>query len=325
MGNAVYNMVCEAFGNLISHRAAENLVVEALKEIGLTPEKVTAEQMHDLLRKGIFRRLQRIIPVVQAKGEIKVLLKALEGSLGIQLVSQPEVKPEAQSEVKPEVVADSKDTVTAAAKATVLTSEIPKTAPIPAPIAPPPMPPAHVTSTVETRWEPAAPMMVPMEPVVEPPLIQASPTEELFEIFDSSLFDNPEAIFEFDLTALPKRRKRTKAPREDKPVLKEVAYQDALLSRFAMEEGVSDVLLSDRAGVVLNGRGRNTGQALAALSARSVQIQNGIYPSQFYIDLDTHFIWVVPLDLNILLTVVASSSTNIGRILGEILAVKEEL
>ena len=81
MANLVYNMVCDAFADLISRRAAENLVKEALRDIGSNPDRVTALEMQELLRKGIFKRLQKIIPVVQAKGEIKRLLRNLEKTL----------------------------------------------------------------------------------------------------------------------------------------------------------------------------------------------------------------------------------------------------
>ena len=81
MANLVYNMVCDAFADLISRRAAENLVKEALRDIGSNPDRVTALEMQELLRKGIFKRLQKIIPVVKAKGEIKRLLRNLEKTL----------------------------------------------------------------------------------------------------------------------------------------------------------------------------------------------------------------------------------------------------
>ncbi len=81
MANLVYNMVCDAFAGMISHRAAENLVKDALRDIGSHPDRVTALEMQELLRRGIFKRLQKIIPTMQAKGEIKRLLRQIEKTL----------------------------------------------------------------------------------------------------------------------------------------------------------------------------------------------------------------------------------------------------
>ena len=78
MPNRVYLTVCDALSSIVSRRAAENIVADALRTAGTNADKVTASQMQNLLRSTVFARLQQIIPVAQAKGEIRVILGKLE-------------------------------------------------------------------------------------------------------------------------------------------------------------------------------------------------------------------------------------------------------
>jgi predicted regulator of Ras-like GTPase activity (Roadblock/LC7/MglB family) len=78
MPNRVYLTVCDALSNIVSRRAAENIVADALRLAGTNPDQVSARQMQVLLRGTVFARLQQIIPVAQAKGEIRVILTKLE-------------------------------------------------------------------------------------------------------------------------------------------------------------------------------------------------------------------------------------------------------
>jgi predicted regulator of Ras-like GTPase activity (Roadblock/LC7/MglB family) len=81
MPNHVYLTVCDALSNIVSRRAAENIVADALRGTGTNPDKVSALEMQVLLRGRVFARLQQIIPVAQAKGEIRVILSKLETDL----------------------------------------------------------------------------------------------------------------------------------------------------------------------------------------------------------------------------------------------------
>jgi len=74
MANRIYNTVCDAFTRFVSRRAAENLLTDALRTIGAAPDTVTVGQMEALLKGVVFRRLQTIIPVVRARGEIRQIL-----------------------------------------------------------------------------------------------------------------------------------------------------------------------------------------------------------------------------------------------------------
>lgn len=99
MPNRVYATVCDALSNIISRRAAENIVADALRKAGTTPDEVTALEMQVLLRGMVFARLQQIIPVAQAKGEIRVILTKLEAGLGEAGLGEPK-----SSSLSPEVL-----------------------------------------------------------------------------------------------------------------------------------------------------------------------------------------------------------------------------
>jgi hypothetical protein len=90
VANSVYNTVCDALSRIVSRRAAENIVREALKGANTDPNRVTADQMQVLLKSAVFARLQQVIPVAQAKGEIKAILSSLERSFS----SAPSLSPE---------------------------------------------------------------------------------------------------------------------------------------------------------------------------------------------------------------------------------------
>ena len=78
MANSVYLAVCDALSHIVSRRAAENIVRDALRTIKSDPDAVTAREMQEMLKGQVFARLQQIIPVAQARGEIKTLLQKLE-------------------------------------------------------------------------------------------------------------------------------------------------------------------------------------------------------------------------------------------------------
>jgi hypothetical protein len=92
MPNAVYDIVCDALSRIVSHRAAENIVSDALRGAKLSIDDVRPEQMQALLKSEVFRRLQQIIPVAQAKGEIRQILTALETQFTAARAFSPEVE-----------------------------------------------------------------------------------------------------------------------------------------------------------------------------------------------------------------------------------------
>jgi hypothetical protein len=435
MANLVYNMVCDAFADLISRRAAENLVKEALRDIGSNPDRVTALEMQELLRKGIFKRLQKIIPVMKAKGEIKRLLRNLEKTLAQpssaiedsedwdepdaeavdlgpwEVQTQPgqaqsgqtrQGQAGARSEVQPTDASvnvpvlepqpvgvssspspnatgldflsvpglttrlDSPDTAAQAAPlAPILSSTSAAASPGPSDVSPREVSPSPATpkngeAEMSTDENSPIPMLTTSESSssspFQPDSVRAASSEsnlpqalnlstepaesELVQVgeeesgtlegempeFDADLFGDAEDLFEFEAVDLP-GLDGLNVPLEPKPVLREHKRQDAILSRIALESGVSDVMLSLRSGEVLHARvNRVEPIELAGVVTRAAQpADGGVAPGLFYADLGEQFILVSPLDNQVLLSILAASSTNIGRLLSEIIALKEEL
>jgi hypothetical protein len=91
MANSVYLAVCDALSHIVSRRAAENIVRDALRTIKSDPDAVTAREMQEMLKGQVFARLQQIIPVAQARGEIKTLLQKLEA---LNISEKPSLSPE---------------------------------------------------------------------------------------------------------------------------------------------------------------------------------------------------------------------------------------
>jgi hypothetical protein len=91
MANSVYLAVCDALSHIVSRRAAENIVRDALRTIKSDPDAVTAREMQEMLKGQVFARLQQIIPVAQARGEIKTLLQKLET---LNISDKPSLSPE---------------------------------------------------------------------------------------------------------------------------------------------------------------------------------------------------------------------------------------
>jgi hypothetical protein len=91
MANSVYLAVCDALSHIVSRRAAENIVRDALRTARTDPDAVTAREMQDMLKGQVFARLQQIIPVAQARGEIKSLLQKLEA---LNASEKPSLSPE---------------------------------------------------------------------------------------------------------------------------------------------------------------------------------------------------------------------------------------
>jgi hypothetical protein len=91
MANSVYLVVCDALSHIVSRRAAENIVRDALRTIKSDPDAVSAREMQEMLKGQVFARLQQIIPVAQARGEIKTLLHKLEA---LNISDKPSLSPE---------------------------------------------------------------------------------------------------------------------------------------------------------------------------------------------------------------------------------------
>jgi hypothetical protein len=100
--------------------------------------------------------------------------------------------------------------------------------------------------------------------------------------------------------------------------------QEALLTRFALEEGVTGVLLSKRNGDVLMSRlSSGSPQHLAGVVAATTMLLTKRRSFQvFYTHLESVSAFIAPLDQNIL-TVLADAAVNVGRVFTELESLKE--
>ena len=56
MANSVYLAVCDALSHIVSRRAAENIVRDALRTARTDPDAVTAREMQDMLKGQVDRK-----------------------------------------------------------------------------------------------------------------------------------------------------------------------------------------------------------------------------------------------------------------------------
>ncbi len=245
MANSIYATVCDALSLIISKRAAENIVREGLNSIGADPERITLGEMRKVLSTNVLPKLEQVIPLNQARREVKLLLAQLEGS---------------------------------------------------------------------NRG--AAVAVAPAEPSV----IVSNSNDSLVEFaYDDTNLET--AMLE---TEAAKRSNRKKVlPRNF--VLSEAQCHE-YMNRFVVEEGVSGVMFSDRSGVVHTSKlGFGAPTQLAELSAATALLieAKGDF-DVFYVRLDQASAVVAPLGA-MLLTVLGEEDVNVGRLLNQINALKEEL
>ncbi|MBB6098341.1 hypothetical protein HNR42_001766 [Deinobacterium chartae] len=330
MANPVYHMVCDAFTHFVSRRAAENLVRTALHDAGSDPDRVTAREMQELLRTSIFRRLQLIIPLDQAKGQIRSLLQELESTLASP--ARPPLSEQAQrslEELRQAVAQAQLPPHPDVDRLLHDLEQVPQT--------------AEPERVIGALWDdfilisgrltsPDTPEPEAAAPLSEdaPGLPEKDPggllLEELFE-FEPELPELPELLEPPETPSptsppAPARLQVSARPRAD---LGAPEVRDLILSRFALEEGVTGVLLSTKTGQVLGARTRSKAEELASLSAATTLLIGQKPFRVFYADLESHLVCIAPLHGNVLLTVVAGPTTNVGRLLSEIQNIKEEI
>ncbi|EYB67068.1 roadblock/LC7 domain-contain protein [Deinococcus phoenicis] len=85
MTNAVYTLIVRALSGIVSERAAETLLRAALREQGLTPEGVQAQDMQRVLSGPLLTRLSGVLPPERARAE----LQTLSGQLQMQYPKAP--------------------------------------------------------------------------------------------------------------------------------------------------------------------------------------------------------------------------------------------
>ena len=345
MANSVYNTVCDALSGIVSRRAAENIVREALLSAKTDPERVTASEMQSLLKSAVFARLQQIIPVAQAKGEIKQILTRLEKSFSP--AKTPQLTPEVlegltalQAEFRPyaklsqpraqrlrgsiQALPETSDPVKALntlwAELDLLQLELSGRTP-PTPLAPPIMTEDLMLSSGEYalsyEFE---------EPTVDVPANNA---------LHAAAMPPEAASAPLGMAAAPAMTTPglQPAPRPDLSAgqtanfhLDTASGREAILSHFALEEGVVGVLLTDRLGTVLASRlsSGDDDHLAAVVAATTLLLERHRSFKLFY----THLAEVsafIGSAHPYLLTVLSDDRVNVGRILSAMASLEEDV
>jgi hypothetical protein len=334
MANNVYLTVCDALSLIVSRRAAENIVRDALALAQMDVDQVTVHEMQDLLRGRIFARLQTIMPVAQARGEIRLLLSKLESTVRKVLPLTPEVlegldalrqefapyqsldHARAQSlQLGIETLAESADPVKALnalwAELDLLQQEQGLISPAPG------FSESDFEAVdlefLETEFAFDDPFASEVDRPVPAALLASTPPESI----------QPEAAQAEPAQTAPTVAVMTR-PRARQLGTPEA--QDRVLSRFALEEGVLGIALTDRTGEVVQARLPNgDASQLAGMSAATAMLLSKHKPFEvFYANLVDASVFIAPLE-DLLLTILGDAHVNVGRVLSEVKAIKEEL
>jgi hypothetical protein len=357
MGNSVYNTVCDALSRIVSRRAAENIVSEALRGAKTDAHRVTAKEMQALLKSAVFARLQQIIPVAQAKGEIKQILstlekffdrpnpalspEVLEGLAALQNEFRPYAKlsqPRAQGLLKSlQELPQSDDPVKALntlwAELDLLQLELTgRTQPPPTMIADG----RNLDELLLSSGEYAINYQfedVPQENVLQgdalqgdKPLTAAStpPAARVAPVSPGSLTAVATPTAPPGASTLPAAITPTTVT--VRFPLETSEGRDALLLHFALEEGVVGVLLSNRLGDVLAERlsSGEADQLAAVVAATTLLLEKRRGFQLFYTHLQDVSAFIGLVDRYVL-TVLTDDRVNVGRLLSEMASLKEDI
>lgn len=313
MVNSVYALVCEALSGLISRRAAENVVRDALRSAGKSVDRVTAREMQELLKGRIFERLQTIIPVTQARGEVRTLLRQLDAMLAERRPLGPELL-EGLEALRAEFApyAGAEHPVAARIRAGLESvAEAP-----------------DAVLALNSLWDELAVLQLELS---DPPAAPEDPSSGLSSgapppiLIPPATAREPDRPAETGRVAVAERPAATRAARRPAGRMTP-EQQELLMTRFALEEGVVGVVLCDRLGGVHNSRlNEGSAELLAGVSAATAMLLGRTRPfGVFYSHLGEAIVFIVPLGQD-LLTVLAGAHVNVGRILSEVEALKEEI
>ncbi len=375
MANSVYNTVCDALSGIVSRRAAENIVREALKNAKTDPNRVTALEMQSLLKSAVFARLQQIIPVAQAKGEIKQILTRLEKSFSP--VKAPVLTPEVlegltalQAEFRPyaklsqpraqrlrgdiQALPNSSDPVKALntlwAELDLLQLELSGRTP-PAPLAPPIMTEDLMLSSGEFALSYEFDEILEAELPISAPSISAlssaavsstvvSSTAVANTALSSTALSSTVPITPLEIAPTTATAALTRQPPATRPVIAPDASttpatnfdletgigREALLSHFALEEGVVGVLLTDRLGTVLASRlsSGDEDHLAAVVAVTTLLLEKHRAFKLFYTHLAEVSAFIGSAG-KYLLTVLSDDRVNVGRILSAMASLEEDV
>lgn len=77
MTNSVYSLIVRALSGIVSERAADTMLRAALREQGLTPDRVGAPEMQRVLSGPLLRSLSGVLPEARARTELRALSQGL--------------------------------------------------------------------------------------------------------------------------------------------------------------------------------------------------------------------------------------------------------
>lgn len=344
MANSVYNTVCDALSGLVSRRAAENIVREALMDANTDPDRVTAAQMQALLKSAVFARLQQIIPVAQAKGEIKQILthleksfskpktppltpEVLEGLTALQAEFRPYAKlsqPRAQRlrgsiQALPESADPVKALNTLWAELDLLQLELSGRA-LPTPSKPPPLTDDLMLSSGEYALSYEFEESIEL-PAVAPAAAALAPSP--LEIAPKASSVSATSVV---LTKAPASRPDLGLGQSATFNLETTAGREAVLLHFALEEGVVGVLLTDRLGTVLASRlsSGDDDHLAAVVAVTTLLLERHRSFKLFYTHLAEVSAFIGSAG-TYLLTVLSDDRVNVGRILSAMASLEENL
>lgn len=331
MQNAVYSVVSEALGRLVSARAADNMLRVALRDAQLRPETVTAQEMQRVLAGPLANRLTTIMSPERAKRELSSVARRLQE----HDPKAPTLFPES-SDPAPEA-APAPSTLSGAE-----TAEAPSAAPMPSVV---------LEWNAEALNEPTAPAA---PPVPAPPLLSwddsaltGTPAQAPAPAPQSSAFswDDQSAgtalqSATWDASALDATLASAaqleaddfefEDPGADLPDevswreydLRLVEQQDLLLSDLARFDGVQGVLLCDEGGQVLRSRmTRGAGQLGAVMAATAMMLRSRPWRIM-WADLGGQTVYIRPLGRHYV-ALLAGSHSNLGRLTLELSTLKE--
>ena len=334
MANSVYNTVCDALSGIVSRRAAENIVREALTTAKTDPDRVTAGEMQSLLKSAVFARLQQIIPVAQAKGEIKQILTRLEKSFSPQKTQAltPEVL-EGLLALQAEFRPYAKLSQPRAQRLRGALQALPEA--------------TDPVNALNTLWAELDLLQLELSGRTLPaPLTQPLLTDDLmlssgeyalsYEFEELKVGPPPEAnaaslgvkpVVAESVPALTPPAPRPNLGHKSASFdLETTAGREAVLSHFALEEGVVGVLLTDRLGTVLASRlsSGDDDHLAAVVAATTLLLERQRSFKLFYTHLAEVSAFIGSAG-TYLLTVLSDDRVNVGRILSAMASLEEDV
>lgn len=299
---SVYDTVCDALSALISQRAAENIVHEALRSASLSPERVTAPQMQELLRGAIFSRLQRIIPLAKARGEVKTLLRVLDGPQRVKPSLPPEVQ-EGLSALQAELLLLQELAHPGASRLQAGIEQLTRA--------------SDPVRALNALWDDLAVLQAEAGASrLNSPRRTAGDPAPVQPRLASAVVTRAAPVTQSPLVAREKPAVRPRPPMRAQ-VIPAPDVLEAMLSAVASEDGVRGVLACDRTGTLAAARvPEGSAERLAGVTAATALLLEVERPFTVVMNqFDNVVVFIAPVG-DLLVSVVAEADVNVGRVLG---------